>query len=139
MRVLRLACFVAAVAAAVSSSADQRGIGPRPLVLRIDGHVGAARPGEPGLTDLTLRRGTATIPFHVTAIRVLAGEAYGPDVLDEVAPYDPNMTVSGTTALLDRLANAPADEPLRVIAYYRGGGARMLMLSGVERHASGAR
>jgi hypothetical protein len=129
----RLAALVAAFAciASVAHAGLDRGGALQVVLLRIQGHVGAARPGDRGVASLTLRRDRDTIAFQVDEIWVLSGDLVGLDVLHEVEPYKPNMTVDGPSALLDRLEQASPAEPLEVTGYFRRG-ARMLMLSSVE-------
>jgi hypothetical protein len=125
----RLAALAFAILAA--ARADGR-LASKPVLVRIDGHVGSKLASEPeGLAELTLRRGETTIAFHVREIRVLSGDLVGLDVLAEVAPYTPNMTVTGPRELLDRLAGSHSGQALVLTGYYRRG-SRMLMLSAVE-------
>ena len=107
------------------------GSGVRPLLLRLQGHVGEARPEDRGVASLTLRHDRDTIRFQVDEIWVLSGNAAGVDVLHEVEPYEPNMSVAGPAPVLDRLQHASPDVPLEVTGYFRRG-ARILMLSAVE-------
>lgn len=102
----------------------------RPILLRIEGHVGAPREGDRTLASLNLRRGKAKIPLTVTEIWVLSGDAVGMDVLAEVEQYDPAMSVDGPKDVLARLAAAKPEEPLELLGYFRSG-QRMLMLSSV--------
>ncbi len=108
-----------------------RGSGVRPLLLRVRGHVGEPRPGDRGVASLVLRRDRDTIAFQVDEIWVLSGNAVGVDVLHEVAPYTPSMSLAGPPALLDLLQRASPETPLEVTGYFRRG-ARILMLSAVE-------
>jgi hypothetical protein len=128
MRTLGLA--IALGAALLATGADARE-GTRPLLLRLQGNVGPASTGPRQIAELTLRRGRGTITFHVDEIFVLSGGRVGIDVLHEVEPYTPNMTVEGPRELLDRLEHAPPELPLEVTGYFRSG-QRMLMLSSVE-------
>jgi hypothetical protein len=102
----------------------------RPILLRIEGHVGAPRQGDRTLASLNLRRGNAKIPLTITEIWVLSGDAAGIDVLNEVEQYDPAMSVDGPKEVLVRLAAAKPEEPLELIGYFRSG-QRILMLSSV--------
>jgi len=111
--------------------AHRFGAGTRPLLLRIEGHVGAPREGDRKIADLTMRRGDAIITFQVDEIWVLSGDAVGLDVLHEVEPYNPNMQVTGPRPVVDRLAQADPAQPLAVIGFFRGG-QRILELSSVE-------
>jgi hypothetical protein len=122
--------FVLAVVLASAASAQVREF--RPVLLRIDAHVGPKRPEDRAIADLTLRRGQSTIELTVTELRVLSGELTSLDLLDEVAPYRPNMSVDGPRSVLERLTTAGPDEPLVILGYFRRG-QRILMLSSVER------
>jgi len=128
----RLLAVVAALACIAPAHAGlDRGGALQAVLLRIQGHVGAARPGDRGVASLIFRRDRDSIEFQVDEIWVLSGDLVGLDVLHEVEPYKPNMTLDGPSALLDRLEQAPPEEPLEVTGYFRRG-ARMLMLSSVE-------
>src|SRR5258706_11902620 len=112
----------------VVTAAGARANGDRlssPVLLRIEGHVGAPRSGDRGLADLTWRRGDTTMRFQVGEIWVLSGDLVGLDVLHEVEPYTPSLSVAGPAPLLDRLAAASPDEPLEISGYFRRG-ARIL-------------
>jgi hypothetical protein len=106
--------------------------GPRPILIRIQGHVGAPREGDRKIAALTLRHGEGTIDLTVDEIWVLSGDAAGVDVIHEVEQYTPSMSVSGPKEVLGRLLGASPDDPLEITGYYRRG-QRMLMLSSVER------
>src|SRR5712692_7075065 len=94
---------------------------PAAVLLRIEGHVGAPRSGDRGLADLTWRRGKTTIRFQVGEIWVLSGNLVGLDVLHEIEPYTPSLSLAGPAPLLDRLAAASPDEPLEITGYFRRG------------------
>jgi hypothetical protein len=128
MRTLALALALAV--ALVATGADARE-GTRPLLLRLQGNVGPDSTGPRQIAELTFRRGRATITFHVEEIFVLSGGRVGLDVLHEVEPYTPNMTVEGPRELLDRFEHAAPGLQLEVTGYFRSG-QRMLMLSSVE-------
>jgi hypothetical protein len=104
----------------------------RLVLLRIEGHVGPRRAEDRAISELTLRRGESLIRLTVDEIWVLSGDLVGLDILHEVEPYEPNMSVDGPPPLLDRLAAAGPDEPLELTGYFRRG-QRILMLSAVER------
>jgi hypothetical protein len=133
MRALQAAlALVAILAIAVAHGGQGRLGGTAPVLLRIEGYVGPPRPGPRNLADLTLRRGETTLRFQVEEMWVLSGDLVGLDIIDEVRPYDPNMTLAGPPEVLDRLAAASPFEPLQVSGYFRRG-QRILMLSSVER------
>lgn len=125
------AVVVACALGAVAHAGLDRGGALQAVLLRVQGHVGAARPGDRGVASLTLRRERATIDFQVDEIWVLSGNLVGIDVLHEIEPYTPNLTLAGPPELLDRLEKAPPEQPLEVTGYLRRG-ARILMLSAVE-------
>ena len=105
--------------------------GPRPVLLRMEGHVGARRPEDRGLSRLTFRRGKAVFEFQVDEIWVLSGDAVGLDILAEVEPYKPSMSLAGAPELVDRLQHARPGELLEVTGYFRRG-QRIFTVSGVE-------
>ena len=124
--------IVLATLLAIVSAAGAAGLARRPLLLRIQGHVGTPREGDRKIAELTMRRGDRVLHYTVEEIWVLSGDALGLDVLHEVEPYDPNLTVTGPKEVLGRLTTANPAEPLELVGYYRRG-QRMLMLSSVER------
>jgi hypothetical protein len=117
---------------AASAARADRFPGTFPLLIRVEGHRGEARPGDRGIADLTLRHRDATIAFHVREIWVLSGDAAGVDVLHEVEAYVPNMSIDGPPGVVERLRSAPPEETLELTGYFRRG-QRLFMLSGVER------
>jgi hypothetical protein len=125
------AIAVAMLAASVAHAELDRAVVPRAVLLRIQGHAGPPKDGDRNIAHLTWRRGDTTIHFTVDELWVLSGELASTDVLHEVEPYTPSMTISGPAEVLDRLATATSDEPLEITGYYRRG-VRLLMLSGVE-------
>ena len=128
---MRTLLLLALLLTSAVGDARNFGSGTRPLLLRIEGHVGAPREGDRKIADLTMRRGDAIITFQVDEIWVLSGNAVGLDVLHEVEPYKPNMQVTGPRPVVDRLAQADPAQPLTVIGFFRGG-QRILELSSVE-------
>ncbi len=128
-RVLAVMVMLLAGVAQVESS---RQVVPRAVLIRMEGHIGAPRPGDRGLAKLTLRRDKGTIEFQVNEIWVLSGDLVGLDILHEVEPYEPNMSLAGPPEVVDRLLAASPDELLEITAYFRRG-VRILTLSGVER------
>jgi hypothetical protein len=131
MRTLLALAIVATLLAPAAGQARRFGAGTRPLVLRIEGHVGAPREGDRKIAELTMRRADAIITFQVDEIWVLSGDAVGLDVLHEVEPYKPNMQVTGPGPVVDRLAHADPAQPLAVIGFFRSG-QRILELSSVD-------
>ena len=130
MRTLLLLVIAVLLTPAIGD-ARPLGAGTRPLLLRIEGHVGAPREGDRRIAELTMRRRDAIITCQVDEIWVLSGDAVGLDVLHEVEPYEPNMSVSGPPSVVDALAQADPAQPLAVIGFFRGG-QRILELSSVE-------
>ena len=126
-----LSLAIATLLTAVALGGTRLDFGSRPLVLRIQGHVGAARDGDRRIAELTLRRDREMITFQVDEIWVLSGDAMGLDVLHAVEPYTPSMSVSGPRSVVDKLANASPDEQIELTGYFRGG-QRLLGLSSVE-------
>ncbi len=127
---MRHAIVLVMLALAAVAHADS--FGPKPILVRIQGHVGAPRESDRQIAALTLRQGERTIDLTVDEIWVLSGDAAGVDVLHEVEQYTPSMSVSGPKEVVGRLTAASADDPLELTGYYRRG-QRMLMLSSVEK------
>src|SRR5512147_573008 len=104
----------------------------RPLLLRFEGHVGAPREGDRNIFELTMRREDRIIRFAIDEVWVLSGDALGMQVLDELRPYDPNVSVAGPREVVDRLVHADPKDRLEVTGFLRVG-QRILQLSAVER------
>src|SRR5579875_1870952 len=95
-------------------------VGP-PLILRLDGMVAARRERLPGaftVVSLGLLDGRreARRWLAVTEARTIGGDnaLLGRDVLERVAPLDPNFLVVGPPVLLARLRKAPPGTRLRL-------------------------
>jgi hypothetical protein len=132
MRLSHGALALAVLLAAGSAGAFERFEGAiRPIMLKLAAHVGAPRPNEIVVNDLTLRRGDRTIRLQVREAWVLSGDALAQEVLDDAEPYDPNFTLAGPPEVVRRLETASPDEDLEVIAYVRRG-SRLMTLSTVE-------
>jgi len=117
--------------ATVAESGRVPSLAPRAILLRIEGHVGPPRDGDRRIAELRLRRKDATFTFQVSEIWVLSGDAAGQDILHEVEPYTPSMSVFGPPEVVGKLVNASSDQPLEVTGYFRRG-QRILTLSSVE-------
>jgi hypothetical protein len=104
----------------------------RPLLLRFEGHVAAPREGDRNIFELTMRREDRIIRFTIDEVWVLSGDALGMQVLDQLRPYDPNVSVAGPREVVDRLEHADPNDRLEVTGFLRVG-QRILQLSGVER------
>jgi len=129
---MRLAvALVGMLVAASLAVGSPRGGAPRPVLVRMQGHVGEAREGDRKLEVLTLRRGDTTAPFTVTEIWVLSGDVLGTELLSDVAPYTPSLSVSGPQPVMKRLAEARPEDAIELTGYLRRG-QRLFMLSAVE-------
>ena len=128
---MRIALAVALlVAPMVAHARDDFAL--RPLLLRFEGHVGAPREGDRNIFELTMRREDRIIRFAIDEVWVLSGDALGMQVLDELRPYDPNVSVAGPREVVDRLVHADPKDRLEVTGFLRVG-QRILQLSAVER------
>ena len=103
----------------------------RPVLLRLQGHVGATSEGDRRIAELTMRRGETVLTFQLNEIWVLSGDVASHDILSEVEGYTPSMSLSGPRDVVAKLEGAPADRLLDVTGFFRRG-QRMLMLSAVE-------
>ena len=130
-----LAVMVLLLATVAQADSSRQAV-PRAVLIRLEGHVGAARPEDRGVAALRIRRGNSILQFQVNEIWVLSGDLMGLDVLHEVEPYDPNMSLAGPPEVVDRLLAASPDDPLEVTGYFRRG-VRILMLSSVDRPKRG--
>jgi hypothetical protein len=115
-----LALVLAAGQAAAVVEPGMPNVGP-PLILRLDGMVAARRERLPGaftVVSLGLLDGRreARRWLAVTEARTIGGDnaLLGRDVLERVAPLDPNFLVVGPPVLLARLRKAPPGTRLRL-------------------------
>jgi hypothetical protein len=131
MREATRRAIVLAVLVAVATVAHADSFPLKPILVRIEGHVGRAREHDRNVAQLTLRERERVIDLTVDEIWVLSGDAAGTDVIHEVEQYTPSMSVSGPAEVLARLRHASPEDPLELTGYYRRG-QRMLMLSSVE-------
>jgi hypothetical protein len=127
---MRIALAMALLVAPMLGHADDFAL--RPLLLRFEGHVGAPREGDRNIFELTMRRQDRIMRFTIDEVWVLSGDALGMQVLDELRPYDPNVSVAGPREVVDRLEHADPKDRLEVTGFLRVG-QRILQLSGVER------
>jgi hypothetical protein len=118
---LALACvLLAAGRAPAVVEPGMPNAGP-PLILRLDGVVAAQRARSPGtftVVSLGLLGGRRQIRrwLAVSEARTIGGDnaLLGRDVLERVAPLDPNFLVVGPAALLARVRDAPPGTRLRI-------------------------
>ena len=129
---MRVALLLALLVCPVAVPAWALDFGLRPLLLRFEGHVGAPRDGDRNIFELTMRRDDRIIRFTVDEVWVLSGDALGMQVLDELRPYDPNVSVAGPREVVDRMEHADPNDRLEMTGFLRIG-QRILQLSGVER------
>jgi hypothetical protein len=95
-------------------------VGP-PLILRLDGVITAQRERLPGtftVVSLGLLGGRHEVRrwLAVTTARTIGGDnaLLGRDVIERVAPLEPNFLVVGPRALLARVRKAPPGTRLRL-------------------------
>lgn len=119
--------------AALAAPASARRLGRVPQIelLRFEGRVGAPRPDDKGTTDLQLGHGKKEYRFQLKELRVLSGGRLPGSVLAEVSPYRPNFFLRGADAMVQRLAEAGAEDSVTIMGYRRAG-SRDLMVTEVE-------
>jgi hypothetical protein len=115
-----LAVVLAAGQAAAVVEPGMPNVGP-PLILRLDGIVAAQRerlPGTFAVVSLGLLGGRRDVRrwLAVTEARTIGGDnaLLGRDVIERVAPLEPNFLVVGPPGLLAHLRKAPPGTRLRL-------------------------
>jgi hypothetical protein len=111
-------------------------VGP-PLILRLDGVIVDSREAAAGkgfsVVSLAFFRSETRRWLAVKDARTVGGDNYldGKDVLNILAPFDPNLLVVGPANLVARVRDAPAGTALRIEGLVDTGG-RTYLLRSVE-------
>ncbi len=127
MRLVLNTALVFFAAASVASAQRSGGLGPlqnaeQPLLLRLEGVIqptkAAARRSGFTVTSLGFAHASAEDErwLGVTKVRTVGGDQVlnGQDVLNAVAPFEPNLFVVGPDDLLAKLRDAPPGTAVRV-------------------------
>jgi hypothetical protein len=109
-------------------------VGP-PLILRLDGIIAESREGAVGkgfaIVSLAFSGSETRRWLAAKDARTVGGDNYldGKDVLNILAPFDPNLLVVGPADLVGRVRDAPAGTPLRIEGLVDTGGRTYLLRS----------
>jgi hypothetical protein len=128
---MRLAVATALATVVLAATAVPARFIERPVLFRMEGYVGPKRERPRSIASLTLRHGDTILPFQVSEAWVLSGDAADHDVLHEIEPYTPNLSLAGPPEVVDELVAARPGDPLEVTGYIRLG-QRIYTLSSVE-------
>src|SRR5258705_8971772 len=126
---LTVPATLAVVLLAQVAAARGADVVPRAVLLRMEGHVGPRRDGDRGVAEISMRHDKTTLQFQLNEIWVLSGDVASHDVLSEIEPYTPSLSVAGPPEVVDRLVSARPEAMLEGTGYFRRG-ARIFMLSG---------
>lgn len=127
MRALVLASLVALAASvhAVDRSA-------MPDLIRLTGHVGDARAGETGTTNLVLDVAGSDKAFQLRQLDVVSGNRSSSEVLSQITPVKPSLYLRAPTSVLAPLDDASPDDTLVIQGFLRRDGGRNLQVSEVK-------
>lgn len=130
IRLFATALLVVAAGALLARAASaQVRVVPKPIMLRLRGHVGPPPPGRSSLADLALDVRGQRIRLQVDDAYVLQGDRLGADVLADVTPFEPNFFVHGPDELLDRLLKANPGDSVEMIGTARSPSREYLLRS----------
>ena len=91
----------------------------RPILVELDGHLGAPRPSPDGETRMGLSYRGHVYPFALKELRVLESGPLASDVIDAIRPYKSTYLLTGSHDVLAPLATLPADGWLVIRGYVR--------------------
>ena len=117
-----------AVALAGVALGQVRGPGPDETVLVVlEGRLGPPPDERTAGATLQLDVKGERRAFQVERARVLRGERFGPDVVDEVSPFRPSLYLRGPDGLLMQIERAGPADRLAITGYYRSGSRNFLV------------
>ena len=139
---LRLNATIAALLFAATAAAQHApgiqgpapNVGP-PLILRLDGIIADSKEAAAGkgfaAESLAFSGSETRRWLAVNDARTIGGDNYldGKDVLNILAPFDPNLLVVGPPDLVARVRDTPAGTPLRLEGLVDTGGRTYLLRS----------
>ena len=119
---LAAAALIVALVELPRAAAQPRPGGPtRTILIRLEGRMGPPSSTRVAAASLLLQVGERTLQFQVDEARVLRGDRFGPDVLDELAGRWPSLFVRGPASLLQRLTAAGPGDRVVLTGYHRAG------------------
>lgn len=108
-----------------------------PIGVRISGYVGEKPAGINTPFEWVVARKRTQIRLYVQKLTVKTGQVSASDIDNAVNPYTVNFQLAGEKTALATLVSAPSGSRVVVDAYLEiGGGARMMMVNGVEVEAA---
>ncbi|HEV7730781.1 MAG TPA: hypothetical protein VGR62_01400 [Candidatus Binatia bacterium] len=102
-----------------------------PDLLKMTGHLGPARPGETGTTNMKLQVDGTDHQYQLTTLEVLTGNRSASQVLSQVTPYTPAFYLRAPAKLLKRFTDATPADTVVVQGYFRRNSGRNLQASEV--------
>lgn len=121
--------LLAIVVAVPARAVDRTGI---PELIRMTGHVGAARPGETGTTNLVLNVGGTDSTFQLRQLDVVTGNRSSSEVLSQITPVKPSLYLRAPASVLTPLSDASPEDTLVIQGFLRRDGGRNLQVSEVK-------
>ena len=117
--IVAVVCAIAVALATPALAGFGRAARNRPLLVELDGRLGAPRPGPAGETRMVLSYRGHDHPFALRELRVLESGPLASDVLDAIRPYGSKLLLTGSRDVLAPLATLPADGSLVIRGYLR--------------------
>lgn len=117
MRKLALALAALLLLAAPAAARRNQVI---PVFLAIEGYVGQ-KPADPGsiMTKWVVRTDKQTVDFYVTKLEVLTGDTSYMQIITQLEPYKPTLTLKGTTTQRTDFLKAAPGKKVSMRAYLR--------------------
>jgi hypothetical protein len=95
------------------------------LQVRLEGWVGQPPAGWAPRGEVQIRVKEDNVNLQVNDVRVLAGGAFGPDVLAGLVANRPGLYLYGPPPLLERFSTAKPETYLALVGYLRKGTSNM--------------
>lgn len=103
-----------------------------PDLIRLTGHVGEARAGETGTTNLVLNVAGSDKTFQLRQLDVVSGNRSSSEVLSQITPVKPSLYLRAPLSVLTPLGDASPDDTLVIQGFLRRDGGRNLQVSEVK-------
>jgi hypothetical protein len=110
-----------------------------PILVRIEGFVGAKPEGLRPRVNWRVSSGRNTYELHVTRLQVMSGNVADFNIITHLRPYRTAFSLAGDRQALEAFGATPAGQQIAITGYLRiDRAARILMVSRVERLGAAA-